>query len=427
MPRTKSSRKRQSRLDFTPLPSSSPAAKHYNEQIRNRAAAVMIQGSPSTTRHAHLLSGDDYDAILPTPSATAHDAPEDSDSEPVRTAQRRQDRSSPAPRASRSTRKSKARQQQLDFTRARHTDTFDAPVKVVSSRPVASGKGVFSSTAQSRVIELSSESDSDLPSAKKVKDNDKKGRVTRTSQGPVVLSDSEQEGTVVAKKPAARDLSADESSGDDMPTTKGRMPRKRKRRMSDNDFISDSPPPAVDSDDEVIEVRKPKRKRLQQTSDEEEERGGEMNQTVKTPRRRLAKRPRKLSQREKDDLAEDLADLGSSSDASSSPQPPRSTQSAEKYARQKALERLKRKRGRNLDVVSEAAEDPEEEEGGSDHDAESAAGDSEVEEAAPPLTTYQMFRADEEDDDFLVDEDDDDPLGIPEGMPLERRSIPAST
>ncbi|CAK1361167.1 hypothetical protein CB0940_03437 [Cercospora beticola] len=431
MPRTKSSRKRQSRLEFTPLPSSSPASKHYNEQIRSRAAAVTIEDSPNPTRHARSLRDDDEDddATLPTPGATAPDAAGDSDSEPVRTTQRRQDRSSPAPKSSSSSRRAKARQQQLDFTRARHPDTFDAPVKVASSHPASSGKGVFSSGGHSRMVELSSDSDSDLPSAKKVmaraKDKrrveDKKGRITRSSQRPVVLSDSDQEGIVVAsKKSPVEEASGAEDSGDDMPTTQGRMPRKRKRRTSDDDFISDSLPAAADSDDDVVEVRRPKRKRLQQASDEEEEEDEETHQSVKTPRRRLAKRSSQLSQREKEDLAEDLADLGSSSEARSSPGPPRSTQSAEKNARLKALEKLKRKRGRALEVVSEAPEGLSEGETGSQNDAD-AADDSEVEEVRPPLSSHQMFRADEGDEDFLVDEEegDEDLLGIPDGIPLQ--------
>ncbi|PPJ55314.1 hypothetical protein CBER1_06405 [Cercospora berteroae] len=429
MPRTKSSRKRQSRLDFTPLPSSSPASKHYNEQIRSRAAAVSIQDSPKSTRRTRLLSDDDGhdDATLPTPGATAPDAFEDSDSEPVRTTQRRQDRSSPAPQSSRSNRRAKARQQQMDFTRARHPDTFDAPVKLASSHPVSSGKGVFSSGGKSKMIELSSGSDSDLPSAKKIaraKDKrrvgDKKGRITRSSQRPVVPSDSDQEGIVVtAEKSPAEEASGAEDSSDDMPTTQGRMPRKRKR-TSDDDFISDSPPAAADSENDVVEVRRPKRKRLQHTSDEEEEEDEETHQSAKAPRRRSVKRPRQLSQREKEDLAEDLADLGSSSEARSSPGPPRSTQSAEKDARLKALAQLKRKRGRTLDVVSEAPEGLNEGEAGSENDAD-AADDSEVEEIRPPISSHQMFRADEEDEDFLVDEEEgnEDTLGIRENIPLQ--------
>ncbi|KAI5367689.1 hypothetical protein Slin14017_G027250 [Septoria linicola] len=437
MPRTKSSRKRQSRLEFTPLPSSSPSAKSYHKQIQDRAAAVTIQGSPASKKRPSQHLSDDEDALLPTPAATTNEEPiEVSDDEPVRSTQRRRHGSSPEQQQRRpSPRKSRSKQQRLELSNARDADTFDSPIRLASaSRLMPSGKGVFSSAGPPKMVELSSDSDSDsdLPSARKIvarskqeqqsrggKKKEKEKRVTRSSQRPVLLSDSEQEGIVVARARMNRVISDDEDSGEDMPTTQPTLRHKRKRRSSVDSFISDSPPPAPDSDDDVIEVRKPARKRKRRASEGgTSEEDSHVQGSVRTPGRRLTKRSRQLSQREKDDLAEDLAELGSS-DAPSSPQPPRSTQSAEKNARQKALERLKRKRGTPLDHVEEADEEDEEQADEDLDDDHELNEDSEEAEVAAPMSSRQMFQPDEEDEDFLVDEDDDDPLGIPEGVPLE--------
>jgi len=43
-------KKRQTCLEFTPLPSSSPAAASYNQQIRERAAAIGYKGSNSSQK-----------------------------------------------------------------------------------------------------------------------------------------------------------------------------------------------------------------------------------------------------------------------------------------------------------------------------------------------------------------------------------------
>lgn len=414
------------------MPSSSPAAKTYNQQIRERAAAVTIQGSSKSKRpnmpdigdDGDNDDGDNDDSILPTPAGTRNeDLIEENDSEPVRTASRRPHGASLS-QDRRSTRKARSQQKQLDFSNARDAATFDSPVRLASSRPVSSAKGVFASAGQARMVELSSDtgSESDMPSARKIiarakkeekQEKPRKTRVTRASQRPVVLSDSDQEGIVVASKPVAETTSDKEDSGEDMPTTQGRLPRKRRvRRTSIDSFVSDSPPAPSESEDDVVQVSTSRRKRRRQDSDEEDSAHG-------TPSRRRVKRPRQLSQREKEDLAEDLAALGSSSEAPSSPQPPRSTQSAEKQARLKALEKLKKKRGQPLEQVVE--EDGEEEDDNNilDSDAEEVAEDSEVEEVPAPMSSRHMFRPDEDDEDFLVEEGDDDPLGIPEGLPLQ--------
>ncbi|TKA23225.1 hypothetical protein B0A50_07618 [Salinomyces thailandicus] len=91
-----SKRKRQSRITFTPLPSSSPATRGYNKQIQDRAAAVGFDGSPKKRRRLQTIEGgeDTLDGVnndLPTPAATmdqnghvTSDEDESDDAEPVR-------------------------------------------------------------------------------------------------------------------------------------------------------------------------------------------------------------------------------------------------------------------------------------------------------------------------------------------------------
>lgn len=51
-----SRRRRQTRLAFTPLPSSSPAAASYPSQIRERAAAVEYTGSPAAKKRKVVIA-----------------------------------------------------------------------------------------------------------------------------------------------------------------------------------------------------------------------------------------------------------------------------------------------------------------------------------------------------------------------------------
>ena len=66
MPRSK--RKRQSRIEFTPLPPSSPASAAYNQQIRDRAAAVRIDSASSASKRRKIV--DFLDVGLPAASDT---------------------------------------------------------------------------------------------------------------------------------------------------------------------------------------------------------------------------------------------------------------------------------------------------------------------------------------------------------------------
>ena len=418
-------RPRQIRLTFTPMPSSSPAATGYNKQIQDRAAAVSLDSSPGPAKRRKLGS-DDLAQMdggndgMPTPAASAmpqHFGDEvgivensGSDSEPVRSTQRRlstQDRV---------VSQSRAKQQRLDFSNTRDADSFSSPIKLSSpSRPRSSGRsGIFGTRRQRAVMDISSDESDELPSPGKLmatatEKNKKAGGVSRTrsaattrSTQPITIdSESEGENIVVSSGPADRFNEQSEDESDDMPTTIGKQRRKRQRRGSHNSFISSSPPRMIDSDDDLEIIERPRKRSRRDESDDDSELG--------TPKPRLKRR--KASQRERNELADDLEFLGPSSDVEDSSRKPRSTQSVKKDARTQALEKLKRQRaGSRVDL----------EEGGEEEAAAAEeANDDEPEEVQDDLDHAQMFNEDDYDQDFIEEDDHDDTLGVPDGIPLE--------
>lgn len=260
------------------------------------------------------------------------------------------------------------------------------------------------------MVELSSsDSESDVVPRSSRKSQAK--RVTRSSQRPVVLdSDDDEAGITFAQpQPTHKDSDEEEEEEEDMPTTMGKQPRKRSQTLVSS-FINDSPALLHDvgSDSDVVEVSRPKKRRRRE-SDEEV--------PPVTPGK-SSKRSKKLSKRDKQELAEDLDFLGPSSEAESDGRPPRSTQSAEKNARQRALDRLKAKRGKPMSQVAEE-EEPDNEESANEEEVVDLISDGESDTiTAPPMSSRQMFAADENDEDFLVEEEEESTLGVPEGIPL---------
>ncbi|TKA59233.1 hypothetical protein B0A55_11733, partial [Friedmanniomyces simplex] len=236
---------------------------------------------------------------------------------------------------------------------------------------------------------------------------------TRSSQRPVVIdSEDDEDGdniTLGANKAQATMGDEESEDEDSMPTTQGKLPR-RKRQRSRDSFISSSPPRAVDSDSDLEIIEKPKRsgRGRQDAADEDDE---DEDDSLATPARRKLKRPRQMSQREQDDLNEDLDFLGPSSDVEALERQPRSTQDKQKSARQAALEKLKRQRSGKPAVIEEEQKEDEEDASGAQD------GDSD----APVVTSSRnMFKASEDDDAFIdSDPDNDDTLGAPDvEMPL---------
>lgn len=424
----RSLRRQQTRLAFTPLPSSSPAAKGYNKQIQERAATVSVD-SPAKRRKLDNANGS-----IPTPAASREKnvglESGGSDSEPVRATQRC---------STQQTSKRHGTQKRLDFSEVRHSDSFSSPVRLASSpsKPQPSGRaGMFGSQRRQRpVVDVSSEdSDEELPTlplatsphtrwgSSRGAKHGVTNRKTRSTQEPIIVNASDDDIAATRRRSPIIEVTDDAGEDDQMPTTMGTQRRKRQRRGSYNSFISSSPPRMASSDDDDIEIIEKPRKRRQPASDEENE-----SEEPVTPRKR------KLTRREKNELAEDVDNLQVSSDEDR-PRGARSTQSVKKNARQTALQRLqderRRKSGQVPDVqeIVESDEDHSEN-GGYDAEpnvdgeignaSENESGIEGEDNQEPPMSSARFFRKDQDDDGFVEEEDDDEPLGIPEGMPLE--------
>lgn len=394
----------------------------------------------------------DDEASIPTPAAsldlTSKANGEDgrnssSENEPVRSNQRT------------STRSKRPKQQRLDFNNARDPSSFDSPVRLQSTARVESSNqaGMFSSQVHGQVGgfegEESSDGSDELPSPRKLlkasktgkkstRRSKRKGGEQKSTSIPAVVADEEvddDEIVVVGNRRRLTPPQHEEDSGDDsdmpttqrrrrarpsqsirassgsptyvdndeddddtdMPTTQGRQQRKTKRARR-NSFISDSPPPVDDSDDDVVMIQSRKRARPQ--SDDEDD-GEDEDELPKTPGRRGLKRHRKeLTQREKEDLEEDLDFLGpSDNDAPSSGRAPRSTQSAQKSAKQQALDKIRRLRAGQEAIAEEEKEDEDEDESEEQNsdDGELAAEDYVV--GYP--SSRQIFQERDEDAEFI--------------------------
>ena len=372
---------------------------------------------------------------FPTPAATNQRrsqlpiTEEDSESEePVRSTQRTYS----------SRDRKTARQQRLNFSNVREADSFSPPMKLSSpSRPQSSTRaGMFGTQKKRTIVDVSSDegsnvgandnekdievdSDEELPSPAKLvapakqtasKSAGRQTRATRSTQPIAVDSESEDE-IIVSSKPATTLTieSDEEEENDDMPTTLGTQRRQRAKQKPKDDFIVSSPPELIESDSDLEILEPPKKSRHRKPSEDD------ADEPV-TPRR--LKRRRGTSQREKEDLAEDLDFLEPSSDVES-PRKKRDTQSQKKNARQQALDKLKRRRSKQVDVP----DDNDDDDGDGDQGSFDELYDDEddyQQRQPPPLKSSQMFREDEWDQGFIEQEEDEDgPLGIPEGVPLE--------
>ncbi|WPG99235.1 Hypothetical protein R9X50_00204600 [Acrodontium crateriforme] len=420
------SSKKQTRLTFNPLPSSSPATKGYNKQIQDRAATVSCDGA-SDTLSGWRESGNKHGAVneeLPTPAATLERTERESngsgsESEPVRSSQR-QFTSNHAS----SSRTKRKRQQPLDFSRVRDADSFDPPIALPSSSLAKQpSSSMFSSQARKRTLPSDDDDDSDerpnsneptetskkeKKAAKKRKREKKEKRQTRSSQTAVVIDDDDDENEIVMNKLQKPVQIEDSGDDDEMPTTLGKQSRKRRAPSSSPPLPEDT-----DEDDDVIIVSPQKKRRVAKADSEVED---EDDAPVTPGRRRLKKKQRQLSAQEQADLEEDIDFIGESSDVDSSRRP-RDSQSVKKNARLEALERLKRKRAGNNEELEPVEEEEEEEEGvegyeGSENgiigyeDNGSNEQDDEDDDTPQIVSSRQMFAATQEDEDFIEEDED---------------------
>jgi hypothetical protein len=244
-------------------------------------------------------------------------------------------------------------------------------------------------------LAYASDTSTDLPIIDEVVISSKKSKKRRQKKSKV------KEREVVA-------LDLSESDEEDVvPLKKTRIWRNR-RPVSPRSLESQSPLRAEDGDDQEI-IRG---------------RNGEDDDGPLTPRvRRHLKRPRQMSQREReeeDDLAEDLEFLEPESDGGL--KTPASTRPVKKNARQAALEQLKMRRS-GLEGTTEINDhiDNNNDEDASNEELDDLLGyddPAEDDDDVQIVSSRQIFQSTQDDDDFVVDVDENETLGVPGGIPL---------
>jgi len=448
--------KSQSRIVFTPLASSDPAAQGYNKQIQDRAAAVGYGNTssqqPANKRRKLQPTAPSQTALasasimLPTPT---EDAPAGSSS-----SQRKSKR--------------KATQQRLDFGPSSGTVNLDPPT----------GPNMFSTTQRGlkRAAEFSDDDSDELPSSAKLGKSKSKGGSKKQKTGevgfmdlggkkmkkrsrkqkeatPVETEDEEEnddEIVVVSARKTQPERTPQEESEEDedeivLPSArKARRPpqqvveddsedelpvlgtQKRRRVERQSSVLSSSPPAATaGSEDDLQIIENPKRNTRSSSKkqqpivevEDDDDESEEEDVAPRTPGRRLQRRGRQMTQQEKEDLDEDMDFIGPSSDVDDD-RGPRDSQTLKKNARLQALERLKQVRSSQKSGLPDIEEDEEDDDPVDDQqELDELYDNSEESPEPPPTSSRAMFAADEDDEDF-IEEGEDDTLGVPDGIPL---------
>ncbi|KAF2421566.1 hypothetical protein EJ08DRAFT_492612 [Tothia fuscella] len=246
-------------------------------------------------------------------------------------------------------------------------------------------------------------------------------RSGRKTKSPIVELSTQDDSD--AEKQRERDLANDplgiaepETSGDEVSAMRSSPHKRIRRRAATPDFIelTSEEEDAVESDVSIGSLalrRKTKKGRKPIPDDKEEE---ESEEEAPSPRKgRLSQKSRKLTDREQEELDDDLEFL------KSSPPPRLSKQKREPSAREKALQALKARRASQpgsshadaYDVEEPKTEDEDEEEG--IYRAENR---------------RDMFLSESGDEDFIDQDGDNDTLGAPSttqhlDMPLQFSAI----
>ena len=409
--------KRQTRLQFNLLQSSSPQSTNYPAQIRDRAARVTYEGSPRSAKRRKIndhdpssefgaqqntcfrpkvnllnirLIGNPFGLETPKHTSQIQASQSDSDSDPVRL----------------SSRKSSGRRENGSGKRVTpkgvEKDMFSSPLRSASS-----GVGMFG--ARDSAINLSSGEESPSssggqpePSARRTRGNlinmsaanqKNKGISGRIMRGKAPTTTIESESEDGARASPERSIHRDldnlgeaETSGDEIIVTSKPRPsqskvstrsRKPKKRTNETHGFID------DEDDEESDIQIIKESKLNHAnviSDEEEgenddeaESEGDNEDDAEddddlpiTPRKRRnhfeakSRTPHKSTRREREDLDEDLKFLQPSED--DEPQPTsrirkRKLPTPKQSARTRALEALKKRRAGKQIAISDDDED----------------------------------------------------------------------
>lgn len=385
MPSKRDKRKRQTQLALSPLPSSSPAAKDYHEQIQGRAAAVRYDHSPVPAKRRKTDADTHMQAPLATPVSTSQRQHNDHIENEIHL------RSKP--------------QSDLDVLSYKRQQRLDAHVVPSSSLVMDRTSGPDFFDKAHRVSSSSSESD-DEPQSSNMRN---KRRKIKSHNG--FLSSGTVGGVQIRPQTPVSD------SEDDMPTTLGSV--RSRRQMPPSSPLQSSPPVNISSDeDEVISTQRRRSRVVQPDSEEIEEQQVEDEESdsapLVSPQRRGLKKRTELTAEEKGDLDSDLDFLDHTSETElNSPRKPRSSQSAQKTARARALEELRRKRSGQPTLPVDEQDDDD----AVDKDSDSM--DDDPLTSLPTSSSRAMFQADEEDEDFLDDEEaDEEAVGVPD-IPIE--------
>lgn len=289
-----STRKRQKRITFTPLPSSSPAAQGYNSQIQERAAAVGYGDSSQSSKRRKLqpsaLANESNavnetamaDVMLPTPAEDVQANGDDSTAGSMKRSSKR-----------------RAKQQRLDFGPSNGTVNLDPPT----------GPNMFAKQrGTKRAAEPSSDESDDLPSpgkfakqAKAKKKSNKKQKTGFMSPGgkevkkssqkhkdttPAEVSDDEEEEEEVvvpsarrSRRPAREELFPQAESDEDEVVVAG---SRKTRRTTEK---QPTPQEESDEDDVVVASARKVRRPPQKTSDDEEDSDDGLPTTMGTQKR----------------------------------------------------------------------------------------------------------------------------------------------
>ncbi|KAF2112888.1 hypothetical protein BDV96DRAFT_579315 [Lophiotrema nucula] len=472
-PKRMSQRKRQSKLAFSPVPASSSGASMLSPQVRARAAAVALEGSPGRPQKKRKLdfgivrgtresSDSDSDIPLdrshglPTPNKSFHTGP---DSARKRAEEKSMGEGMPIlsrkngmfgssdnehfDSSSSSSDTGDPQRQPIDLTpkkkgKKRGKDSKGAkPEQQKSTRSKTGGKRKIVSESESEELE-------ELSTMRSTRSSERKEKRTKSSKANTLPTHR--------KKAPAIEVLSDSGDSDTMPDTsppprRGRRPAKRQERADSFEVPDDVVEVEESEDDDVAPRSTQKRRNVQDISDDDDdEEESEEEAPRSTARRLMRKKGSGRDRQEEEDLNADLDFLQSSPPADKGRL--RSTNAKPLNERQKALETLKKRRSQaepsssalsrgprpvvppdsdsELEIIQKEKEvsiqDPEEEKSDEIED------DSVVEEEPQGPRALEVFYENENDADF-IDDNDEGLLGEPadlSSIPLEFTSLSRS-
>lgn len=361
-PKRSVTQKRQTKLSFSPVPTSSPRTAGLSPHIRSRAAAITLDGSPSRPSKKRKLVqlSDDSDTGFPTPKKSFQS---NEYTPPKREIERGMRLGMPA-----------------------HTQP----------------RGMFGSSDNEQ---LSSSSTSEVESGEETVKQKPRTNRTRFSRK--------------AQKPP---LESEESESEHMPDTsppprRGRRPNRRQRASSFE--VPDDEVELEESEDEVTPRRARNRRPTMIEIDSEVDKSDD---GIKSSGRRLIRKKDSAKDRqEQEDLQEDLEFLRSSPPATT-----RRNSSKPMNERQKALAALKRRRAsaagepsssatparKRAVILSDSEQSESDLEIVSEEDEIQGDDDEEDEEEEEDTHPVNVFQENADDGNF-IDDDIDAPLGEP--------------